>query len=364
MTPDQPIQDQQADLKQRLAAEARALGFDALGVTDAQADPKDRQALNHFLKAGHHGTMAWMADGPRGALRGDPQALMPAARTAIVVARNYGPTWDPLAVLDERDRGAVSVYAQGKDYHDVLKKRLKRLARWLQETAVGEGQDDADVKVFVDTAPVMEKPLAHRAGIGWQGKHSNLVSREFGSWLFLGEILTTVALPADAPEVDHCGSCNACREACPTDALPEAYRLEATRCISYLTIEHKGAIAPELMERMGNHIYGCDDCLAVCPWNKFAEPTEEDAFRPRPALAEAPRLADLAKLDDAAFRETFAGSPIKRTGRDRFVRNVLIAMGNSGDASLAPQIDALTGDASDLVAETARWAAARLAKTA
>ena len=298
---------------------------------------------------------------PRGPLRGDPQALMPAARTAIVVARNYGPTWDPLAVLNERDRGAVSVYAQGKDYHDVLKKRLKRLARWLQETAVAEGQDDADVKVFVDTAPVMEKPLAHRAGIGWQGKHSNLVSRTYGSWLFLGEIVTTLEIAPDLPEPDHCGSCQACMNVCPTDAIPAPYRLDATRCISYLTIEHKGAIAPELMTRMGNHIYGCDDCLAVCPWNKFAKTASDPAFLPRDELT-APRLKDMANLDDAGFRQLFAGSPIKRTGRNRFLRNVLIAMANSGDRDLEPLAQHLAGDTSELVAATARWALTRFCK--
>ncbi|PIW28926.1 MAG: tRNA epoxyqueuosine(34) reductase QueG [Rhodospirillales bacterium CG15_BIG_FIL_POST_REV_8_21_14_020_66_15] len=352
--------ERRKNLKQRLIEEAGALGFDAVGVADAGAAPKDRRALEAFLKAGRHGDMAWMADGPRGAVRGDPQAMMPGARTAIVLGRNYAAGEEPLAVLEERDRGAVSVYARGKDYHDVLKKRLKQLARWLQAEAAADGGDPPDVKVFVDTAPLMEKPLAQRAGIGWQGKHTNLVSRAFGSWLFLGEILTSLDLPPDRPEVDHCGSCDACLRACPTDAFPAPYRLDATRCISYLTIEHKDAIAPDLMARMGNHVYGCDDCLAVCPWNKFAEPTDEDAFRPRPALAEPPRLATLARLDDAAFRETFAGSPVKRTGRDRFVRNVMIAIGNSGDASLAPVARELADDPSDLVADAARWAARRL----
>jgi epoxyqueuosine reductase len=346
-------------LKRRLADEARTLGFDAVGVTDARAAPRDRRALEAFLKAGHHGGMAWMADGPRGAVRGDPEALMPGARTAIVLARNYGPAADPQAVLGQPDKGAVSVYAQGKDYHDVIKKRLKQLARWFQAEAADDQGAVPDVKVFVDTAPLMEKPLAQRAGIGWQGKHSNLVSRTHGSWLFLGEILTTAALPPDRPEADHCGSCDACLRACPTDAFPAPYRLDATRCISYLTIEHKDAIAPDLMARMGNHIYGCDDCLAACPWTKFAQPTDEPAFAPRPGLA-APALAELAGLDDAAFREKFAGSPVKRTGRNRFVRNVMIAVGNSGDPALAPVAEALSGDASDLVAGAARWAYARL----
>ena len=351
--------DRRDELKRRLADEARTIGFDSVGVTDTRAAPRDRQALEAFLKAGRHGGMAWMADGPRGAVRGDPQALMPGARTAIVLARNYGPEGDPLAPLGERDRGVVSVYAQGKDYHDVLKKRLKQLARWLQATAAEDGGDPPDVKVFVDTAPLMEKPLAQRAGIGWQGKHTNLVSRSHGSWLFLGEILTTLELPADTPEADHCGSCDACLRACPTDAFPAPYRLDATRCISYLTIEHKDAIAPDLMARMGNHVYGCDDCLAVCPWNKFARPTDEAAFAPRPGLS-GPALAELARLDDAAFREKFSGSPVKRTGRDRFVRNVMIAVGNSGDPALAPVAEDLSGDASDLVAAAARWAYERI----
>ncbi|MEQ8228424.1 MAG: tRNA epoxyqueuosine(34) reductase QueG [Rhodospirillales bacterium] len=354
--------DLQHDLKQRLAEEARALGFDAIGITDARAAPKDRQALEKFLKAGHHGGMAWMADGPRGAVRGDPQALMPGARTAIVLTCNYGPEADPLPALNEKDRGIISVYARGKDYHDVIKKRLKRLARWFQAEAVKAGTDDADVKVFVDTAPLMEKPLAQRAGLGWQGKHSNLVSKSHGSWVFLGEILTSVALPTDLPEADHCGSCDACMRACPTDAFPAPYRVDATRCISYLTIEHKDHIAPDLMADMGNRIYGCDDCLAVCPWNKFATPSDEPAFATRPGL-DGPKLADLATLDDAAFRAMFAGSPVKRTGRDRFVRNVMIAVGNSGDATLAPAARALTDDVSDLVATAARWACDKLKDT-
>ena len=346
-------------LKERLRKEAAALGFDALGIADARADSRDRRAIEGFLRAGHQGDMGWLADGPRGPVRGDPQALMPGARTAIVLARNYGPETDPRAALGETGDGAISVYARGKDYHDILKKRLKTLARWLAAEAAKESGEAPDMKVFVDTAPLMEKPLAARAGIGWQGKHTNLVSRRFGSWLFLGEILTTLKLPADTPEADHCGSCNACREACPTDALPEAYRIAATRCVSYLTIEHKGDIAPDLMARMGNRIYGCDDCLAACPWNKFAAPTAEEAFRARDATA-ATALADLARLDDAAFRARFAGSPIKRTGRDRFVRNVLIAIGNSGDPALAAVARDLTGDPAPLVARAAAWAVERL----
>jgi epoxyqueuosine reductase len=266
---------------------------------------------------------------------------------------NYGPRQNPLATLARGDRGAISVYAQGRDYHDVAKKRLKALGRWLVESY------GCEVKVFVDTAPVMEKPLAERAGIGWQGKHTNLVSRRHGSWLFLGEIFTTLALPPDGAETDHCGSCHKCLDVCPTGAFPAPYRLDARRCISYLTIEHKGHIAREFREPMGNRIYGCDDCLAVCPWNKYATRTKEYAFAPRPELT-APKLADLAKLDDAAFRKMFAGSAIKRTGRARFVRNVLIALGNAGDANQAPLITGLIADPSPLVRAMAVWALSRL----
>ena len=341
-----------SDIKDRIRDQALREGFDAVGFTSATADQKDREGWRAFVKKGWHGDMDWLAqdDGRRGNL----QAMMPDAKTAIVLAANYGPSSDPLVALESTCHGAISVYAQSaRDYHDVLKKRLKSLGRWLTETEGG------DLKVFVDTAPVMEKPLAQRAGIGWQGKHSNLVSRTFGSWLFLGEIVTTLEIAPDLPEADHCGSCRACMNVCPTDAIPAPYRLDATRCISYLTIEHKGAIAPELMTRMGNHIYGCDDCLAVCPWNKFAETTSDPAFLPRAELV-APRLEDLADLDDARFRELFAGSPIKRTGRNRFLRNVLIAMANSGDRNLKPLAQQLASDVSELVAETARWALAEL----
>ncbi len=342
-----------ADIKQTIRDKARAEGFDEVGFCDARADPKDAEALARFLGNDWHGEMAWLdnADGRRG----DPQALLAEARTAIVVAANYGPADDPMAILAHPERGAISVYAQAaKDYHDLMKKRLKRLGRWIGEELGG------DLRVYVDTAPVMEKPLAARAGLGWQGKHSNLVSKRFGSWLFLGEILSTLEIPPDRPEADHCGSCDKCRTVCPTGAIPAPYQLEARRCISYLTIEHKTAIAPDLMAAMGNHIYGCDDCLAVCPWNKFAKPTSEAAFLPRAELR-APRLADLAQLDDAAFRQLFAGSPIKRTGRERFVRNVLIAIGNSADASLAETATRLRDDPSPLVADAADWAAGRLA---
>ena len=340
------------DLKESIRDKALAEGFDTVGFTSADAAPKDREVLARFVKSGWHGDMDWLArdDGRRGNLK----AMMPKARTAIVLAANYGPDSDPMAALKRTDRGTISVYAQAaKDYHDVIKKRLKRVGRWLAETHGG------DLKVFVDTAPVMEKPLAARAGVGWQGKHSNLVSREFGSWLFLGEIVTTLEIPPDLPEADHCGSCTRCMDVCPTNAIPEPYNLQATRCISYLTIEHKGAIAPDLMTDMGNHIYGCDDCLAVCPWNKFAAPASEPKFQPRPELT-APRLAELAALDDEKFRQHFAGSPIKRSGRDRFVRNVLIAMANSADKTLRPVAEKLSYDEAPLVAETAQWALQQL----
>ncbi|MCH7832372.1 MAG: tRNA epoxyqueuosine(34) reductase QueG [Proteobacteria bacterium] len=340
------------DLKKIIREQAHGLGFDAVGFADAEADPKDAQALSRFLADGRQGDMGWLNNDD--GRRGDPKALMPEAKTVIVLGANYGPREDPLAVLSRSDRGAISVYAQGRDYHDVLKKKCKQLGRWIADNHGGA------IKVFVDTAPVMEKPLAARAGIGWQGKHTNLLSRDFGSWLFLAEVFTTLDLSPDAPATDHCGSCDRCLRACPTDALAEPYRIDPRQCISYLTIEHKGTIAPELMARMGNRIYGCDDCLAVCPWNKFGRPSAEEAFHPRFELT-APRLADLVALDDAGFRELFAGSPVKRTGRDRFVRNVLVAIGNSGDQGLLPAARALIDDPSELVAQAARWAVERLA---
>jgi epoxyqueuosine reductase len=287
------------------------------------------------------------------ARRGDPRALWPQVRSVIMLGLNYDQGNDPLAILRRRDRGAISTYAQADDYHDVIKPRLKALARWLTAEAGG------DVKVFVDTAAVMEKPLAGAAGLGWQGKHTNLVSRQFGSWLFLGAIFTTLDLPPDAPESDHCGSCRACLDVCPTAAFPAPYRLDARRCISYLTIEHKGPIPRELRAPMGNRIYGCDDCLAVCPWNKFARAGREMKLAARGELR-APPLAELARLDDAAFRKLFAKSPVKRTGRDRFVRNVLIAIGNSGDAALAAEALRLLTDPSTLVRNAAVWALSRL----
>ena len=302
-------------------------------------------------EAGAQGDMAWLpATGER---RASPTTLWPEVRTILMLGLNYGPDSDPMAVLDQPDRGAISVYAQGDDYHEVIKPRLKALARWLIAQAGG------DVKVFVDTAAVMEKPLGQRAGLGWQGKHTNLVSRDFGSWLFLGAIYTSLPLPADSEEVDHCGSCRACLDACPTDAFPGPYRLEPRRCISYLTIEHKGPIPHEFRRAMGNRIYGCDDCLAVCPWNKFARSSREAKLHAREAL-KAPALADLVKLDDVAFRELFRKSPVKRSGRNRFIRNVLIAIGNAGDSTLAGVIRPLLADESPLVRGAAIWALGQL----
>jgi epoxyqueuosine reductase len=309
------------------------------------------ERLRQFLAEGAHGDMDWMDT--TAARRGNPCTLWPQVGSVIMLGVNYGQDSDPLAILRRRDRGAISVYARGDDYHDIIKPRLKALARWLTAQAGG------DAKVFVDTAAVMEKPLAAAAGIGWQGKHTNLVSRQFGSWLFLGAIFMTLELPPDAPEIDHCGSCHACLDICPTAAFPAPYRLDARRCISYLTIEHKGPIPRELRAPIGNRIFGCDDCLAVCPWNKFAQAGRENKLAARPELT-APRLADLARLDDAAFRQMFSKSPLKRTGRNRFVRNVLIAMGNSGDAELAPEAIRLLDDPSALVRGAAVWALSRL----
>ncbi len=345
------MQEGKADVRALIRDKALALGFDAAGFASAETREALKDGLVQFLAAGHQGDMGWLANTAE--RRSSPKALWPECRSVIALGLNYGPAGDPMALLEERDRGIVSCYAQGRDYHDVVKSRLKALARWLVE------QFACDVKVFVDTAPVMEKPLAQAAGLGWQGKHTNLVSRELGSWLFLGEVFTTLELAAGPPEVDHCGSCRACLDVCPTAAFPAPYRLDARRCISYLTIEHKGHIAREFRQPMGNRIYGCDDCLAVCPWNKFAEASQEAAFLPRAELT-APRLADLAALDDAGFRQVFSGSPIKRIGRDRFVRNVLIAIGNSGDARHALLLERLVDDASPLVRAMAVWALAQL----
>ena len=344
-------QESFAEARALIRDHALALGFDAAGFAPAEASPAAREGLVQFLAAGYQGDMGWLADTAE--RRAGPRELWPGCRSVIVLGLNYGPASDPMALLGERERGIISCYAQGRDYHDVIKSRLKTLARWLVERFACE------VKVFVDTAPVMEKPLAQAAGLGWQGKHTNLVSRELGSWLFLGEIFTTLELAADAAEIDHCGSCRACLDVCPTDAFPTPYRLDARRCISYLTIEHKGHIPREFRRPMGNRIYGCDDCLAVCPWNKFAEASQEAAFQPRAELT-APRLADLAALDDAGFRQVFSGSPIKRIGRDRFVRNVLIAIGNSGNAAHGPQLEGLLDDISPLVRAMSVWALAQL----
>ena len=340
-----------AEAKSTIRAMARRLGFDAAGFAPPVLDAEAGRNLARYLDLGFHGDMDWLFR--RAGARAQPKHLWPEVKSVIVLTLNYGPSHDPLAILARPDLGAVSVYAQGRDYHDVVKKRLKALGRWLV------GRYGCDVKVFVDTAPVMEKPLAEQAGIGWQGKHTNLVSRRHGSWLFLGEIFTTLELPADAAEADHCGSCHRCLDVCPTDAFPAPYRLDPRRCISYLTIEHKGHIAREFRKPMGNRIYGCDDCLAVCPWNKYASSTKEYAFEPRAELT-APKLADLAGLDDAGFRKMFAGSAIKRIGRARFVRNVLIALGNSGDAAMVPVIAGVLADPSPLVRAMAVWALTRL----
>jgi epoxyqueuosine reductase len=340
-----------AHLKAQLRAEAQKLGFDVLGIARPDAIPEAKARLEAFLSEGAHGDMQWMQSSAE--RRGDPRALWPQVRSIMALGLNYGPGHDPLAILQRRERGAVSVYAQGSDYHEVIKPRLKALARWLVAQAGG------DVKVFVDTAAVMEKPLAAAAGLGWQGKHTNLVSRQFGSWLFLGAIFTTLDLPPDAAEPDACGSCRACLDVCPTAAFPAPYRLDARRCISYLTIEHKGPIPRELRPSMGNRIYGCDDCLAVCPWNKFAQAGREARLSARGELR-APALAELARLDDAAFRARFSKTAVKRTGRNRFVRNVLVAIGNSGDQGLAREAERLLDDVSPLVRGAAVWAIGRL----
>jgi epoxyqueuosine reductase len=340
-----------AKLRALIDREAKKAGFDAVAVTSPDAAPLAAGRLAEFVTNDRHGTMEWIAE--TAARRGSPTTLWPEVRSVIMLGMNYGPETDPLAVLARKDRGAISVYAQNRDYHDVIKGRLKEIAGKI---AAASG---ADVKVFVDTAPVMEKPLAEAAGIGWQGKHTNLVSRAFGSWLFLGSIFTTAELQPDTPEIDHCGTCRACLDICPTNAFPAPYQLDARRCISYLTIEHKGPIPHEFRVAIGNRIYGCDDCLAVCPWNKFAQKSAEAKLAARDDLV-APKLADLLALDDVAFRALFSGSPVKRIGRERFVRNVLIAAGNSGYASLAARARELTEDRSPLVRGAAIWALSRL----
>ncbi len=338
-------------LRSALEEQARALGFDCIGITAPGTIESAGKHFLEFIASGGHGDMDWLAASPE--RRVDPRGLWPDVRSVIMLGVNYGPDSDPLAILEQPTRAAISVYAQGDDYHDLIKKRLKSLARWLVATA------PSDVKVFVDTAAVMEKPLAQAAQLGWQGKHTNLVSREFGSWLFLGAIYTTLELPRDAAEIDHCGSCRACLDICPTAAFPAPYKLDARRCISYLTIENKGPIPREFRKAIGNRIYGCDDCLAACPWNKFAQAGRESRLAARDELR-APRLAELARLDDAAFRALFTKSPVKRIGRDRFLRNVLIAIGNSGEAALAEEVRRLLDDASPIVRGAAVWALGQL----
>ena len=341
-------------LKARLVERALEEGFVMARICRPDAVPEVPERLAAFVEAGYHGQMGWMAD--RMHWRGNPSALWPEAKSVLMLAESYAPQHDPRDVLAMPDRGAISVYAQNKDYHDLVKKRLKRLARWLIEDAGGE------LKVFVDTAPVPEKALGAAAGLGWQGKHTNLVSREWGNWAFLGSIFTTIELEPDTPEVDHCGSCRSCLDACPTDAFPAPYQLDARRCISYLTIEHKGPVDEELRALMGNHIYGCDDCLAACPWNKFAVAASDIRYAAKDDL-KAPPLEVLALLDDAAFRAKFSGSPIKRIGRDRFVRNVLYAIGNSQKPRLKQVAVKLINDPDQTVADAARWAMTQLDKT-
>jgi epoxyqueuosine reductase len=347
---------QHAEIERRIKAKAAELGFVACGIARADAAPRTAERLREWLAEGRHGDMIWMEE--RAHHRGSPAGLWPEVRSVIALGMSYAPATDPLRLAEEGKRGRISIYAQGGDYHDVVKKALKALGRWLAQEA------GCDLKVFVDTAPVMEKPLSEAAGLGWQGKHTNLVSRSHGSWLFLGAIYTTLDLVPDTPGRDSCGSCDACQRACPTDAFPSPYRLDARRCISYLTIEHAGPIPEEFRAGIGNRIYGCDDCLAVCPWNKFAVSAAANlAFQPRAELT-APALGDLLALDDAGFRQVFAGSPIKRIGRNRMVRNAAIAAGNSGAATLLPLLDRLCGDEDAVVAEAAAWAAARVRGTA
>ncbi|MBM08815.1 MAG: tRNA epoxyqueuosine(34) reductase QueG [Magnetovibrio sp.] len=347
------------DIRHKIREKAKQVGFDAVGFTKADSNAKDLAAINAFLKKGLHGDMAWMdREFPKyGNPRGNPKALMPNARSVIVFGINYGPRSDPLHMLSHADLGSISVYAQTeKDYHVIIKKRLKSIGRWLINTV-----PSCKIKIFVDTAPIMEKPLAARAGIGWQGKHTNLVSREFGSWLFLGEILTTLDIPPDTPETDHCGTCDLCIRACPTDAIVEPYRIDARRCISYLTIEHKGSIEPDLMSLMGNRIYGCDDCLSVCPWTKFSRPVSEPELQARSDL-NGPKLNQLLRMDDTEFRAFFTKSPVKRTGHTRFLRNILIAIGNSGDRDLLPIVKPFANNNSSLIADAANWALGHLLK--
>lgn len=339
------------DIKVLIRREAERLGLDALGVTSAGAIPLAAERLQHFLAEGYHGTMTWMAE--KADRRASPSALWPDARSVIMVGQSYAPDSDPLGALADTDRAAVSVYARGRDYHDVLKAKIRQLAGFIQKNAGG------DVKIFVDTAPLMEKPLAQAAALGWQGKHTNLVSRQHGSWLFLGAVLSTVEIAPDKPEADHCGSCQRCLDICPTQAFPAPYQLDARRCLAYLSIEYKGHIPREFREAMGNRVFGCDDCLAICPWNKFAQASREAKFQAKPGT-DNPPLAEILELTDAEFRARFAGTPVKRTGRDRVVRNALIAAGNSGNGVYARAVEALLEDSSPLVRAMAVWALARL----
>jgi len=341
-----------AALKAKIVAQAKAAGFDDVGFSPANLSDETQQKFQQWLDQGAHGDMAWMEETRE--RRASPTALWPNVKSVIVLAMNYGPDGDPLETLQHPDKANISVYARNRDYHDLVKKRLKRIARWLVE------ETGCELKVFVDTAPILERPVAAGSSLGWQGKHTNLVSNELGSWFFIGSIFTDMELPPDEPHGDQCGSCHACLDACPTDAFPNPYKLDARRCISYLTIEHKGHIAPEFRVPMANRIYGCDDCLAACPWNKFAQVASEIALQPREDLT-SPHLRKLLVLDDTAFRALFAGSPVKRIGRDRFLRNVLIAAGNSGDETLLPQITDHLDDASALVRAMAVWALGQLA---
>ncbi len=348
----EPIPSNPDDIKDEIRSQANALGFDAVGFAPVTLNEREKQRLQDFVAAGHHGDMGWMEG--RLEQRSEPKGLWPDVASVITLGTNYGPSTDPMAVLEQRERAAISVYAQNQDYHNLIKKRLKALARWMVARYA-----DTDVKVFVDTAPVMEKAVAAKGGLGWQGKHTNLVSRAFGSWLFLGEVFTTLSLPPDSESADHCGRCTDCQTVCPTDAFPEPYKLDASRCISYLTIEHKGVIPLEFREPMGNRIYGCDDCLAICPWNKFTKPHDEQAFSPRADL-NGRLLVDFLTLDDAGFRALFRKSPVKRIGRDRFLRNVLIAIGNSQNEGAVDNIIPLLDDASPLVRGMAVWALSKL----
>ncbi|MCE7998351.1 MAG: tRNA epoxyqueuosine(34) reductase QueG [Rhodobiaceae bacterium] len=352
MPPTEPIDV--AVLKAKIIAQAKSAGFDDVGFSPADLNLQTQQDFQDWLDRGAHGDMTWMEETRE--RRSSPKALWPDVKSVIVLAMNYGPDGDPLETLQHPDKANISVYARNRDYHDLVKKRLKRIARWLVE------ETGCELKVFVDTAPILEKPVAAGSSLGWQGKHTNLVSNELGSWFFIGSIFTNLELPPDHQHKDQCGTCHACLDACPTDAFPSPYELDARRCISYLTIEHKGHIAREFRRPMANRIYGCDDCLAVCPWNKFARAASELSLKPRADLA-APELAELLALDDKGFRTLFAGSPIKRIGRDRFLRNVLIAAGNSGDAALLPEVRAHLNDASELVRAMSVWALGELAQS-